>query len=154
MIIYRILSFIVSIFCAFIAVNVLFSIFFALTQPMVLIMSFILICIVLYGWFANRFYANVIALKRMMTKRQKDLLQVNGIIAFIFSLICVLGAMEVLLHPEILEEALKTLPKDVAMSPDGIKNGMTVFFIFCAVLLVHIIWTYILVRKHKDYFEA
>ncbi|CAN5578183.1 hypothetical protein BH10BAC2_BH10BAC2_10460 [soil metagenome] len=154
MIIYRILSFIVSFFCAFIAVNVLFSIFLALTQPMLLIMSFILICVVLYGWFANRFYANIVVLKKMMTKRQKDLIQVNAIVAFIFSAVCVLGGIQILLQPQLLDDALKSLPKDIAMPSEGIKKGMIVFLIFCSVLFVHIIWTYFLIRKHKDYFEA
>lgn len=130
MIIYRILSFIVSLFCAFIAVNVLFSIFFALTQPMLLIMSFILICVVLYGWFANRFYANVVVQKKMMTKRQKDLIQVNAIVAFIFSVVCVLGGIQILLQPQVLDEAFKSLPKDVVMPSDTIKKGMTVFLYF------------------------
>jgi len=154
MIIYRILGFIVNLFCAFIAVNVLFSIFFALTQPMLLIVSFILICVVLYGWFANRFYINIVVLKKVMTKRQKDMLTINAVIAFIFSFIFVWAGIQTLVQPQIVDEALKNIPQDVNMSAESVKKGMTFFFILCTILFIHIVWTYVLMRKHKEHFEA
>lgn len=151
-VIYRILSFIVSFFCAFLAMNVLFGILYALAEPMALLICFIFTAVVLYGWFANRFFATVIIKKATMTRRQKDWLQVNAIVALIFSLLCVIGGLQVYADPTIANEALKTFPEGANISVQQVMTALNVFFGLSLALLIHIVWTYILVRKNKAAF--
>jgi len=154
MIIYRILSFIVSFFCAFLAMNVLFGIFFALTEPMALLICFLFACVVLYGWFANRFFANVVIAKKRMTRKQKDWLQVNAIVAFIFSLFCIIAGIEFFINPGVVDEVIKQMPAQPAITSKQLMNTFIVFFSFCVSLFIHVIWTYTFIRKNKEFFDA
>ena len=71
MIVYRILSFIVNLFCAFAALVTIVALLFLLQDPTALLQVFLMAGVVLYGWFANRFYVYVLTRKQKMTKKQK-----------------------------------------------------------------------------------
>lgn len=73
MIIYRILSVFVNFFCSFLAVITVFGLIMVLANPAALLQVFLFGSVVIYGWFANRFYANVISRNQKMTKKQKRL---------------------------------------------------------------------------------
>lgn len=153
---YRFLSLLVSVLGAFIAAITLFSLFFALANPAALFQVFLFGCTVLYTWFANKFRKTVIDQQRGMTRRQKDWLQVNAIVAFIFAVLGITNSIYIFTTPAILDDLIKALP----VVPPGMDlkkllyNFSIGLFIGCSILLAHIIWTYILVRKHHDYFEA
>jgi len=87
MVLYRILSLLVNIFCVLLAFITVFGIIYAIANPAALLQCFLFIGTVLYGWFANRFRIQVILRKQSISKRHKDWLQVNAIVAFIFSLL-------------------------------------------------------------------
>jgi hypothetical protein len=107
---YRILSSIVTLICSFFAISTLFIFFAAMANPATLFQCFIMASIVLYGWFSNRFFAQVIILRKTMSKKQKDWLQVNTIVTFIASAIWVGGCVLILTTKEGLDEVIKMLP--------------------------------------------
>jgi len=152
MIVYRILSFIVNIFCAFAAMVTVFALLFLLQDPTALLQVFLMAGVVLYGWFANRFYAYVLMGKQKMTKRQKDWLQVNAIVAFIFSILGIANCVYLINDPHAFDDVIKNMPLQNVNSLDVIVNAAIVFLILCLVLFIHIVWTYILLRKYKTYF--
>ena len=152
MIIYRILSFIINTFCAFVAMATIFGLLFALANPSALLQSFLMAGVVLYGWFANRFYVYVISGKQKMSKKQKDWLQVNAVVAFIFSMLGIKESIYIFYHPHAFDDVLKDMPYQNITPQNLIINVATVLLILCAVLLIHIAWTYILIRKNKAYF--
>src|SRR5689334_12331524 len=110
MIVYRILSFIVNLFCAFAALITILTLMFLLQDPTALLRIFVMAGVVLYGWFANRFYVYVLAGKQKMTKKQKDWLQVNAIVAFIFSLLGIANCVQIINNPHVFDEVLKNMP--------------------------------------------
>ncbi|MBG9376730.1 hypothetical protein I5907_10815 [Panacibacter sp. DH6] len=154
MIIYRILGFIVTIFSSFVAITAIVGLFMAVSNPSVLFQCFLLVSVVLYSWYANKFFAQVVLLKGVMTKKQKDWLQVNAIVAFVFSVMGIIGAWVMITQPKDFLEKFTQMPEGVAVTEDMIiKTGYFLLAVF-AVLFTHIIWTYILVRKHKHQFET
>src|SRR6476620_4864386 len=151
MIIYRILSFIVNMFCAFLAIITLFGLLFALASPAALWKSFLMACIVLYGWFANRFYVYVMIGKQKISKKQKDWLQVNAIVAFIASILGIKESIYIFYHPHVFDDVLKDMPAQNLPPQNLIINVAIILLAVCSILLIHIIWTYISIRKNKAY---
>jgi len=56
MILYRIITVLVNLFCAFIAVVTMFGLAIAFFNPTLLLQCFIMGATVLYAWHANRFF--------------------------------------------------------------------------------------------------
>ena len=152
MIIYRIVSFIVNLFCAFAAVVVIFSLLFLLQDPTALLQVFLMLGVVLYGWFANKFYVYILMGKQKMTKKQKDWLQVNAIVAFIFSILGISNCIYLISNPHALDDVLKNMPFQNVNPANAVVNASIAFLVLCSILLIHIIWTYVLIKKYKAHF--
>jgi hypothetical protein len=153
MIVYRILSFIVNLFCVFAAMITIIALLFLLQDPSALLQVFLMGGVVLYGWYANKFYVYVLMGKQKMTKRQKDWLQVNAIVSFIFSVLGIVNCLLIINNPHVFDEALKNMPLENANSVNVITNAAIVFLSLCSFLFVHVVWTYILIRKYKNHFD-
>lgn len=152
MIVYRILSFIVNLFCAFAAMVTIFALLFLLQDPTALLQFFLMAGVVLYGWFANRFYVYVLMGKQKMTNKQKDWLQVNAIVAFVFSILGITNCIYIINDPHVFDAVLKNMRLQNVNAVNAITNAATVFLVLCSFLFAHIVWTYILIKKHKAYF--
>lgn len=151
MILYRILSAIVNTVCVLLAFNIVASIIIVLSNPLFLFIICIMLCVVLYAWHANKFFRTVIVKNHQATKRQKDWIQVNAIVSIIFSVLIFVTGLALLANPRPYLDSLKTIYKDAI----PVKAAMIQLYFmtaFCFVLLIHIIWTYILIRRYKDYF--
>ena len=154
MIIYRILSFIVTVFCSLLAMITLFGIMMAFANPAVLFQCFLMAGVVLYGWFANRFFAYVVIGKRQMSKKQKDWLQVNAIVTFIASAIWIGGCVLILTSKEGLAEVIKMFPAEAKITTKQILQAVDISLVISSLLFAHVIWTYLLIRTNKKYFES
>ena len=155
MALYRLLHGIVSLIGAFIAVITIFSLFFALANPAALFQVFLFGCTVLYIYYANRFRKTVLEQQQSMTRRQKDWLQVNAIVAFIFAILGITNSVYIFTTPSVIDQLLQALPTapagmDLAKMLYNFSIGL---LICCTLLLVHVIWTYMLVRRHKSFFQ-
>ncbi|MDB5230969.1 MAG: hypothetical protein JWN76_1774 [Chitinophagaceae bacterium] len=148
---YRILSVIINIFCVIIGFSLLTSFVMIFSNPPLAISFFILLGVVLYAWFAHKFLHTVIIKQQPFTKKQKDWLQVNAIVAFIFSIMAIINAIYLLSNPHLLDEVLKQLP--VAAPANLMRNISIGLLVFALLLFIHITWTYLLLRQYKDYIE-
>jgi hypothetical protein len=138
-------------FCAFLAMITLFGLLFTLANPKALLQSFLMAGVVLYGWFANRFYVYVMIGKQKINKKQKDWLQVNAIVAFVVSILGITESIYILYHPHVFDNILKDLPAQNSPPQNLIINVAIILLAVCVILLMHIIWTYVLIRKNKAY---
>lgn len=152
MVFYRIISVFVNMFCALIAVITLFGVMYAIANPAALLQCFLFIGVVLYGWFANRFHRHVLLKKELLPKRQKDWLQVNAIVAFVFCVLGISNAVYIYQNPHIFDDILKQLPPEMGANQQLLLNISTGLFICCSLLVIHIIWTYTLIRKNASHF--
>jgi hypothetical protein len=152
MIFYRILCVIINMFCAFIAVLTIFSLPFVMAYPPGLLAIFLMLCMVLYGWFANRFYVFVMLRKQKMSKRQKDWLQVNALVSFIFAVLSIGNCVYLYYKPGMIDKMLSSMPVQEVNSKQLFLNIMLLVLVLFSLMAIHIIWTYILIRKHKEYF--
>jgi hypothetical protein len=158
LVLYRILSFIVTIFCSFLTALLFLSLMAMLANPSIGIIVFILLSVVLYAWYARRFFFIAYVQKGSFTNRQKDWLQVNAIVALLFSLYCLVTAVAYLLRPAELTKAVNQLPDEfleeskvsVAYLVQMMASIFKVLIFACSALLVHIIWTYRLLRQHMQ----
>jgi hypothetical protein len=141
-------------FCAFVAMVTVFGLLFVLANPSALLQSFLMAGVVMYGWFANRFYAYVMMGRQKMSKKQKDWLQVNAIVAFIFSVFNIGNSLYIYYNPHAFDDILRDMPLQNTNLQNLLINAATGLLVFCVVLLIHIIWTYILIRKKKAYFTG
>jgi hypothetical protein len=138
-------------FCAFLGMITLFGLLFTLANPTALLQSFLMAGIVLYGWFANRFYVYVMISKQKIGKKQKDWLQVNAIVAFIAAILGIKESIYIIYFPNVFDDILKDLPAENIPSHNLIINVALFLLAACIILLTHIIWTYIFIRKNKAY---
>lgn len=150
---YRVLSFFVNIFCAVAAIFTLFGILYAISYPPALFQCFLLVGTVLYGWFANRFHIQVIIKQQSFSKKQKDWLQVNAIVALIFCMLGISNAAYIYKNPGVFDDLIKQLPKEMGVSKQMLLNITEGLFVCCLILLVHVVWTYILLRKNQAVIE-
>lgn len=150
--IYSILSFFVNIFCGFAAFSLLFLLFVAIAQPAALLQIFIMLGVALYGWFARMFFKRVILNAGKMTKKQKDWLQVNAIVAGVFAIMGITNGIMIYNDPAAFLDLVQQMPIEGPSSENAVLMAAYILSSLCLMLLIHIIWTYILIRKNKESF--
>lgn len=156
--IYRILSFFVNLLCALFAFSLVMAIPAVLANPGIGILVFIMLGVVLYGWYANKFLVRVILMKDTITRRQKDWLQVNAIVALVVCVSAMINGFTYILHPNLLDDMVKQLSQlyqnPTRKDPSNlIRNTVVTFLVFFLVLFIHIVWTLLLVRANKQSIE-
>lgn len=159
--IYRFLGFFVNI-GAFLMAFILFGmISFIFRNPTLLLSSGLMLCVVLYAWFVNKFFVRVIVRKEPTTFKHRDWIRVNSIVCLIFSTLTILSCTAYLLNPSMphdvvaqlnnqIDPSAKIDPKKLERSVTQLIWGMVVFFV---ILVAHILWTYDLMRKYRSYFQ-
>ncbi|MBN9298800.1 MAG: hypothetical protein J0I41_17510 [Filimonas sp.] len=150
--VYRLLSIVVNMFSAFFAFFLPLGLFALFMNPSMGITIFIMLCFVLYAWFANRFLRQVIINQETFTKRNKDWLQVNAIVAFLVSVFSICSSAYHITHPASLKDLTDMLTENnIQQSAQLIRNSLIISICISAVFVIHIVWTIVLVRSHKDH---
>lgn len=153
---YRILTTLVGIFGVLLAILLFISIFAVLANPSIFFEAFLMLTVVLYAWFANKFYKNVIVQKQTYTKRQKDWLLVNAIPASLFAALGIVNSIYLLLNPHSFDDAIKQTLSAAGntISPADLTNAIINIAMFllvlCSALLFQIVWTIILLKKKSS----
>lgn len=153
---YRILTTLVGIFGVLLAILLFISIFAVLANPSIFFEAFLMLTVVLYAWFANKFYKNVIVQKQTYTKRQKDWLLVNAIPASLFAALGIVNSIYLLLNPHSFDDAIKQTLSAAGntISPADLTNAIINIAMFllvlCSALLFQIVWTIILLKKKNN----
>lgn len=148
---YRILTILINIFSVFIALTIISGIGIIASNPALAFGFFILAGVVLYTWFTNKFLSTVIIKRRPFTKRQKDWLQVNAIVAFVFSILSINNSIYILKNPHIFDNLLSQMP--ITAPAKWLTNISIGLLTFAVILFIHIIWTYLLLRQYKDFID-
>ena len=154
MIIYRIVSILVNTISFLLGINLLLSIPVILSQPLFAIVFFMMLCVVLYAWYANIFLKKVLLKKEKVTKRTKDMINANAIVSLILSVVILIPGVMLLANQKPFFDAMKEMMPDASITPQMASMQIWFLIIFFSLLVVHIGWTYMLMRKHKEYFEA
>ncbi|BAV08771.1 hypothetical protein FLA_4818 [Filimonas lacunae] len=118
--------------------------------------AFLLLSIVLYAWFANKFFIKAFVQRTVFTKKQKDWLQVNAIVTSIVSAIWFFSAFSAYTHPTPLKEAVEVqMPAELQnkITIQTVKNIGIGLMSICVLLLTHVIWTISLLRKYLEHLK-
>jgi hypothetical protein len=160
---YRIINIIILPLAAYIGINVLLSIFASLTNPLLLLVSFIMVCIPLYAFTANYFYNRSIKLQQPSKPSLKDFIKVNAYVSIIFSVFmffaCLMAAA-VLSNPDTMQQMLDQLEKSAptpipkAQLQQFMKIFVYIFLPFSVLLTIHIIIILRLLKKYDHFFTS
>ena len=153
LIFYRILSLIINTFSFFLAISLLSGLQVIFAQPAFAIVLFMMLCVVLYAWFANIFLKKVLIKSEPVSKKTKDLIQVNAIVSLVLCLLIIGPGAMLLADPkpyyDIIDEMM-----DGKITNQMALTQLWIIISFFLVLTVHIVWTYLLIRKRAAYFEG
>ncbi len=78
------------------------------------------------------------------------MVKVNGIVTIVFSVITFLNVMILIKNPGLFTEAIKNF--GVEMPLKNITTFLYVMLIYAAILFTHVLWTFALLKKNKDFF--
>lgn len=154
---YRIISTIVNIIAMFMIAALVVFIPAVFVSPASLLPVFLLVSMVLYSRFANRFYIRVIFFNGTFTTRQKDWLQVNAIVTAIVSVLWLYQGIATLAHPQAVLEQMQDMQKQygqsVTITLKHVQVALGIVIFIFSVLLIHVIWTFMLVRINRHRLE-
>lgn len=150
-ILYRILSVFINAIAALLAVSLLFSLPMLLSSPVTMLSGFMMIAIVLYSFFSYKFHRQVLQQHQPVKKSLKDYIRVNGIVAIVFSINIFISVVFLLQHPDIYVEAVSNLGVNLPL--DRITAVFYVMLVYAIALLVHVLWTFALMKKNQAYFN-
>lgn len=133
------------------AVSLVLSIPVMLSSPLTMLSGFMMVAIILYAFFSSRFHRTVLQMQQPVRKRLKDWIRVNGIVAIVFSLVIIVDVIVLLQNPQVYVDVVKNFGVDVPLNK--VKAFFWVMLAYGIVLLVHVIWTFTLMKKNKEYFQ-
>jgi hypothetical protein len=148
---YKILTVIINTVAMLLAISLVLSIPMMLSSPLTMLSGFMMVAIILYAWFSNQFSKKVLQQQQVVKKNLKDLVKVNGIVALIFSIVVIVDVIILMGKPQAYVDAIKGYGVDMPLQT--ITTFLYIMLVYGIVLLVHVIWTFILLRKHSSFFQ-
>ncbi len=149
-ILYKILTLLINIAGIFLAICLVLSLPMLVSSPLNMLSGFMLVCIILYAWFSNKFQKQVLQQQKVVNKSLRDWIRVNGIVSLIYSSVIIAGMLVFLQQPQTLVDQMKTM--GVIVPVNSIQMMLSILLVFGIVLFVHIIWTFTLVKKNSSFF--
>lgn len=150
-IIYRILGFIINSTALLLTISLVVSIPMLVSSPITLLSAFFMVAVILYAWYSFRFYREVLQQQKTVKHRLKDMVRVNGIVTLVFSVITILNVLFLLKNPALFTESIKNF--NVQMPVKNITGFFYAMLIYAAILFIHVVWTFSLLKKNKQYFQ-
>src|ERR1044071_3232604 len=150
-ILYRILTIINNTVALLLAVSVFFSLPILFSSPLTMLSAFMMISIILYAFYSNRFIRTVLQQQQPVKPGLKDWIRVNGIVALVFSIIIIIDVAFLIRNPQIYVEAVKNL--GVELPVEKVTGFFWVMLVYGLVLLTHVLWTFSLMKKYREYFS-
>jgi|GEM_PF-3302119 len=151
-IVYKILSVVVNVVAMFLAILMVLSLPVLFSSTLNMLSGFMLVCIVLYGWFSFSFQRQVLKKHQKVKPMLRDMIKINGYISLFYSTIIIGGMLVFLKQPGMLLEQIKQMGVVVELA--AIQSMLYTVFFVGLVLFVHILWTLALVRKFNDFFTG
>ena len=159
MLIYKILSIFINIIGCLIAVSLVVIIPLFITVPVLWLPVFLIIAVVLYTWFSNKFRQKVLIRKENVNHSLRDWIRVNGYVAIVFSLLNIPSIINLIHNPASYTEATKEFARQFGQggkqnfNVQNIQILTSIMLIYFIALSVHVSWTFALLRKNKEYFQ-
>ncbi len=160
--IFKALTYILSVPTAFMGFFSFFALLVALTNPPMLIPVFVMICVVVYITTSFVFLNKTIIGQKQTKNMVKDLFKINGIVTAIFSVMCIIDFVSLVINPSLIQEGITKVfaEKSSEMPPQLTKELMikfiwfflTVIGIYACLLLVHLIVGFKLLKEYASFF--
>jgi hypothetical protein len=150
-IIYRILSLIINAVALMLALSLLASIPMLISSAQTMLSAFMMLAVILYSWFSFRFRREVLQQQKTVKHSLRDWVRVNGIVTLVFSIISIIGIIPLLINPQPFVDAVRNF--GVVMP---LKTAVGFFYfmlVYAIILLVHILWTFALIKKNRAFFQ-
>ncbi len=158
-IIYKILSFFINLIGFFIAVSLVIIIPIFISVPVLWLPMFLIISVVLYTWFSNRFRQKVLMRNEVVSHSLRDWIRVNGFVAIVFSLLNIPSIINLIQNPARYFETTKEFAKQFGQGAgqnfkiENIQALTSVMLLYFIALFVHVFWTFAMIKKNKENFE-
>jgi hypothetical protein len=160
---YKILSFILLPIAVILGVFVIVSIFISLTNPTLLIGTFMLACIVLYVFTSFRFLMRGITDRQPCKPSLREWIKVNAYVSIVFCVMSLFQTIALLAQPSLITNVLSQQPELEAQLPANTSMDflirvmkITLYFTLAlsVILLLHIVLTFRLLKQFKHIFAA
>lgn len=163
--IYHILSYILFIIACIIVVMMLPFVFFALANPAYLIIALLLACTIIYSFVSFRFNMVTVRKKLPSKSNTKALININGFISLMIAFQLLLSSYQVFSgSPQFIEQfdiyynQLPTVENVTMPSKTMMLNAMKMMFVgmcaYAVIMIAHILISFNLLKKYRDYFTA
>ncbi|RYF96383.1 MAG: hypothetical protein EOO00_02845 [Chitinophagaceae bacterium] len=161
LVVYRIITYILLFIAAFLSVGVFSSILAALANPAALLPLFLMACIIIYTYCSWRMLVRGIDKNIPCAKTLRELIRVNGYVTLGLSALCLVSMIVISTQPGSLETILEQVR---AAQPPGMKmteqelisrTQFTMRFLmaYTALLVIHVILTFRIVKRNPQIFE-
>ncbi len=151
-VLYKILSILLNTVALFLAISIVMSIPILLASPLNMLSAFMLLSIVLYAWFSNKFLKAVLIKQEPVKASLKDWIKVNGVVSLIYSLFIILGMAAFIANPDVILSQMKEM--GVEVQAKSITVLLYILLAFGIVLFVHVVWTFVLMRRNIAFFKS
>lgn len=159
MLIYKILSFFINIIGLLIAVSLLLIIPTFIAVPVLWLPMFLIIAVVLYTWFSNRFYKKVLVRKEIVSHSLRDWLRANGYVTIVFSFLNILSIISVLNNLTAYLEKTKEFAEQFGqqvrqnLNINSIQTIIAIMLVYLIALFVHVFWTFSLLKRNEEFID-
>lgn len=163
--IYHILSYILFIIACITVFMMLPFVFFAFANPLYLIIAFLIACTIIYSFVSFRFNMVTVRKKLPSKSNTKPLININGFISLFIAFQILFSSYQVFsASPQFMEQfdiyynqlpsvENVTMPSK-AMMLDAMKIMFAAMCVYAVMMTIHVLMSFNLVKKYKDYFTA
>jgi len=159
LIIYRILGFFINLIGFFIAISLVVIVPIFIATPLLWLPMFLIIAVVLYTWFSHKFRQKVLIRHEVVPHSLRDWVRVNGFVSIVFVMLNIPSLINLIYNPASYSEATEEFAKQFGQAAgqgftiEKISILITVMLLYFVALFVHILWTFALIKKNKDFFQ-
>ena len=162
--VHRIICYILIPVAILLTFNTLSGLLLAMSNPILLIVSFIMACVPLYIFCSSYFFFFGIMKAKPCKPSLKEWIKANAYVSIFFigiMFLCSLSVLMILNSPELLKEVFKQIPNNQfpgkQPTPEELTNLLKIFIAimlpFSILLLIHIFKTFRLLKLYHHVFD-
>jgi hypothetical protein len=88
---------------------------------------------------------------KIVSHKLRDWVRVNGFVCIVFSAITFLNVLLLIKTPSLFTQAIQNYGVEVPLSKANMF--LYIMLVYAIILFVHVLWTFTLMKKNKDYFQ-
>jgi hypothetical protein len=158
---YKIMSYILLPIAALLGLFTFMFLFVALGSPAALLPVFTMAATVIYVFTSFSFLQKAIVQQRPVKAKLRDWIRVNAFVAMFVAISSLMQGVTLLASPAVMKEALdqanvmmKQMNQPVTPDLMQMMKGILIFIIaFASILLTHIVISFQLLKKYREYFS-